>query len=198
MTTVPSGHPGLAQRTRSAAASAAAPSSRRGGAVRGAAAAAATTMAPSVDQQQNQQQGQQQQQPQQGFKGHVLVVGAGPAGLTSALLFAQRGFRVTVAERRGDPASPEAAAAAPLLHTYPMAVNPRATAAIDATGARPRMLEAARAYEGSADAATGRLLFAAAPAGGAETPEAARLRQSFLVDQVGLCREVRAGLERGL
>ena len=32
---------------------------------------------------------------------HIVVVGAGPGGLTSAMILAHRGFRVTVVEKAG-------------------------------------------------------------------------------------------------
>jgi kynurenine 3-monooxygenase len=121
----------------------------------------------------------------------VLVAGAGPAGLTAALHFARRGFRVTVAERRPEPSEADRTT----VHTYPMAVNPRAVAAIRAAGAELPLLDPAAHYLGSASAADGRVLFSSAPDAGASEEEA-RMQRAFLVDQVGLCREV-GGAARG-
>lgn len=119
------------------------------------------------------------------WKGHVAVVGAGPAGLVTALHFVRLGFRVTVLERRAEPSEAERAT----VHTYPMVVSPRAVAAIRAAGAELPMLDPSGYFHGSKSAADGRMLFSMAPEG--DEPEKATRQQSFLVDQVGLCRQVR-------
>ncbi len=105
----------------------------------------------------------------------------------AALHAAKQGYRVTVTERRVTPSS--SAADRRTVHTYPMAVSPRAVAAIEAAGAKVPMLAPAGFYHGSVSAADGQLLFNMAPEG--EDPDRARGKQSFLVDQVGLCRQVR-------
>ncbi|GBF90974.1 hypothetical protein Rsub_03829 [Raphidocelis subcapitata] len=138
------------------------------------------------------------------FKGHVLVVGAGPAGLVTALNFAKRGYQVSVLERRAAPGTGGASAngngngngggEARAAHPYPMAVSPRAVAAIDETGAAPPMLAPAAYYQGSVSAVDGRLLFDQTPE--AADPVAARAQQSFLIDQAGLCRQLAAEARR--
>lgn len=124
-------------------------------------------------------------------KGRVLIVGAGPAGLVAAMHIANRGFQVSVYDRRQDPSESSRATA----HTYPMAVSPRAVTCIEAAGAKLPMLDPGSYYYGSVSALDGRVLFSMAPEEG-QGPEAAKAQQCYLVDQVGLCQQLAAEASR--
>ena len=58
-----------------------------------------------------------------GSRGQAVVVGAGPAGIVSAMFLARQRFKVEVVERRGDPTAREAAEAN--KRTFVMALMPR-------------------------------------------------------------------------
>jgi 2-polyprenyl-6-methoxyphenol hydroxylase-like FAD-dependent oxidoreductase len=83
----------------------------------------------------------------------VLVVGAGPVGLTSALLLAKRGVEATVIDAKGGPAA----------RSYACALHPRSLELFDRLGVLPELLPLGRRcetvafYEGAARRAEVRL-----------------------------------------
>ena len=66
------------------------------------------------------------------FRGKVVIVGAGPAGSTAAIMLAKRGYQVEVFERRPQPKADPI----DLKRTYIIALTDRGLKALRAAGVR--------------------------------------------------------------